>query len=143
LHEEEIISFAKLLKNQNDTEYETISGKLVEQFHRHGINLRHMGLVLYHLVNVGIALFEKKNENQCNWADAILIEIIARSVKAILNERMRAALNLSGSDAFGCYKKIIEVFNLLFGSQPADQFWQELETIILEKFFKRESEQFS
>ncbi|CAM9847619.1 unnamed protein product [Hapterophycus canaliculatus] len=94
--------------------------ELAVELHRHGVNVRHLGKVR-HLI------LERRDERDKVVLDAMLTEMIARTLKNILRsfQRMWMKEERSTSEQ-GMHMLVVEFLNLVTGSHPnSKKFWQE------------------
>lgn len=105
---------------------------LIFRLHSGGINVRYLGLVY-------ARLWEKHRDS--DWCCRVAAEIVARSLRKIINERLREDIRCQTHTEFGTAKYITETLNSMFRGEP--EIWRRINDDIHGRFiFKKKGYSF-
>lgn len=101
---------------------------ITEYMHKHGVNIRHAGLLRHLLL---VAAPSNKFEVANNYEDIrleLLNEIVSRTLKNILRETQRFWMSkLKTTSEHGMLQLIVRFFNLITGyHRNSSNFWNEI-----------------
>lgn len=117
-----IPQLGRYLDSLEASDQNTSNLRLSELLHRRGINLRHLGLV-------------RASTSKPNIRKALLIEMVARSLKNDLNGRLRQVANTNKHPSNGPYKAaIVSFFNLVLSD--GHPFWTTHIKTLLEEYYQ-------
>ncbi|EGC35315.1 hypothetical protein DICPUDRAFT_152393 [Dictyostelium purpureum] len=95
--------------------------RIIEEMHRSGINIRHMGRVRFYTKSKNIR-------------DLLLLEMTARSIKTIIRDEMRLKMKEEQGLSEEPFKEIIiEIFNKIL--QKDQEIWSRVLNIIRSKYY--------
>lgn len=123
-----IPAFADILLKQNVTA--SSKNQFIPALHRQGINIRYLGVLYQNL---------KQKQPNSQWIQIILIEIIARCVKQMLNEFLREIKTrennyIKTSDIKSNICEFLNCFFSHFNSELLFAYWDEKFLLIIDKF---------
>ena len=129
LLQKRIPNFVEILARKNPSLYQPVH--LIQSIHRCGINIRYIGKIRFLLLQF--------NSNYAReWANVILIEMISRTLKWILKERLRKTSEFNPFQIpidIPFKQTIVKFMNEIFGdNQISFEFWNQLEYSIQLKF---------
>ena len=117
-----IPQFAKRL----DEQFSEISGKLITEIHREGINVRHLGQIRQHSTT---------SESK----ELLFMEMIVRCIKNQLRHRMRYTMReVQGLSQEPFKSVVIKTFNLILekNQKPlVDEFWEMIKEDMVRKYY--------
>ena len=124
------ISLVKYVREQDLRVGGVEQMQLNQHLHARGINVRFLGEVAYYVRRLNLDYSALVNR-------LIVVEMCARSLKAVLRQTLRDTMRLYKVPLEQPYEeKVVEFLNLVFGSgDSSEDFWERvIKKIILEKF---------